>query len=156
MFAGLEGCCSVSKGQPLKIGKDLPNIIRPSKKLTKNIPNSERGERGHDPSPSLFFGTPVIFTPTQKTFRRFMKSVPQRRNKLAGKGKARASEAKKRYDSEYHSTPERKQYRVELNKANRESPSPKGYDKSHTKNGKLVNEKASKNRARNQPGRSKK
>jgi len=85
-----------------------------------------------------------------------MKSVPQRRNKLAGKGKARASEAKKQYDSEYHSAPERKQYRAELNKANREKPSPKGYDKSHTKNGKLVNEKASKNRARNQPGRSKK
>jgi hypothetical protein len=54
----------VSKGQLLKIGRNLSNIIRPSKKLTKNIPNSERGERGHDPSPSLFFGTPAISTPT--------------------------------------------------------------------------------------------
>ena len=34
-----------------------------------------------------------------------MKSVPQRRNKLAGKGKAKASENKKQYDSQYHSTP---------------------------------------------------
>lgn len=85
-----------------------------------------------------------------------MKSVPQRRNKLAGKGKEKASEHKKQYDSAYHSTPERKKYRAELNKANRTNPGPKGYDKSHTKSGKLVNEKASKNRARNQPGRSKK
>jgi hypothetical protein len=85
-----------------------------------------------------------------------MRSVPQRRNKLAGNGRGKASEAKKQYDSEYHSSASRKKYRAELNKANRENPSPKGYDKSHTKNGKLVNEKASKNRARNQPGRSKK
>lgn len=85
-----------------------------------------------------------------------MKKVPQRRNKLAGKGKESASENKKRYDSEYHSTQERKKYRAKLNKANRENPSPKGYDKSHTKSGRLVNEKASTNRARNQPGRSKK
>jgi hypothetical protein len=85
-----------------------------------------------------------------------MKKVPQRRNKLAGQGKQKASENKKKYDSEYHSTPERKKYRAKLNQANRTKPSPKGYDKSHTKNGTLVNEKASKNRARNQPGRSKK
>lgn len=85
-----------------------------------------------------------------------MKKVPQRRNKLAGKGKEKASEAKKKYDSEYHSTPERKKYRAELNQANRTNPSPKGYDKSHTKDGRLVNEKAKTNRARNKPGRSKK
>jgi hypothetical protein len=41
-----------------------------------------------------------------------------------------------------------------LNRANRMNPNGKGYDKSHTKSGKLVNEKASKNRARNKPGRS--
>ena len=85
-----------------------------------------------------------------------MKSVPQRRNKLAGKGKGKASDHKKKYDSEYHSTPERKKYRAELNQANRTKPSPKGFDKSHTKDGRLVNEKTSSNRARNQPGRSKK
>ena len=85
-----------------------------------------------------------------------VKRVPQRRNGLAGKGKSKASEKKKRYDAEYHSTPERKKYRAELNKANRESPNGKSQDKSHTRSGKLVNEKQSTNRARNQPGRSKK
>jgi hypothetical protein len=45
----------VSKGQPLKIGRDLPNIIRPSKKLTKNIPNSERGGEGPRPLPLFIF-----------------------------------------------------------------------------------------------------
>lgn len=77
------------------------------------------------------------------------KRVPQRRNGLAGKGKGRASAAKKRYDTAYHSTPARKRYRAELNKANRERPNKKGYDKSHTKDGRLVAEKQSKNRARN-------
>ena len=85
-----------------------------------------------------------------------MKSMPLRRNKLAGKGKGKASKAKKQYDSEYHSTPERKKYRAELNQANRTKPSPKGYDKSHTKSGNLVDEKAKTNRARNKPGQSKK
>lgn len=85
-----------------------------------------------------------------------MKRVPQRRNGLAGKGKSQASEKKKRYDTKYHSTPERKKYRAELNKANRENPNGKGQDKSHTRSGKLVNERQSTNRARNQPGRSKK
>jgi hypothetical protein len=85
-----------------------------------------------------------------------MKRVPQRRNKLAGKGKSQASEKKKRYDAQYHSTPERKKYRAELNKANRENPNRKGQDKSHTRSGKLVNESQSANRARNQLGRSKK
>ena len=85
-----------------------------------------------------------------------MRKVPQRRNKLAGKGKRRASKAKKKYDTKYHSTPERKKYRAELNRANNKSRAPKGYDKSHTRSGKLVNEKASVNRARNKSGRSKK
>ncbi len=84
------------------------------------------------------------------------KKVPARRNKLAGKGKGKSSAKKKAYDTAYHATPERRKYRSELNKANRKSPNKKGYDKSHTKGGKLVNEKQSKNRARNKPGRSKK
>ena len=85
-----------------------------------------------------------------------IKRVPQRRNKLAGKGKKRASAAKKRYDSAYHSTKGRIKYRSSLNKANRKRPNKKGYDKSHTKSGKLVNEKQSTNRSRNNPGNSRK
>ena len=77
------------------------------------------------------------------------KRVPQRRNKLAGRGKKKASSKKKKYDTKYHATNSRKKYRASLNKANKSSPNKKGYDKSHTKRGKLVNEKQSKNRARN-------
>jgi hypothetical protein len=56
------------------------------------------------------------------------------------------------YDKEYQSTPERKKYRAELNKANRKDATAGNgdkMDKSHTKSGKLVNEAQSKNRARN-------
>lgn len=56
------------------------------------------------------------------------------------------------YDKEYQSTPERKKYRAELNKANRKDGTAGNgdkMDKSHTKSGKLVNEAQSKNRARN-------
>ena len=84
-----------------------------------------------------------------------VKRVPQRRNKLAGKGKGTSSTRKKLYDAAYHATPKRRKYRAKLNKANAKNPNKKGYDKSHTKSGKLVNEKQSKNRARNRPGRSK-
>ena len=83
-----------------------------------------------------------------------VKRVPQRRNGLAGKGKSKTPLSKKLYDAAYHATPERKKYRAELLRANRKNPNGKGMDKSHTKNGRLVNEKASKNRARNKPGRS--
>lgn len=83
-----------------------------------------------------------------------VKRMPQRRNGLAGKGKGRSSLRKKLYDAAYNSKPERKKYRAELQKANRKNPAPKGYDKSHTKSGRLVNEKQSKNRSRNKPGRS--
>jgi hypothetical protein len=83
------------------------------------------------------------------------------RNKLAGKSTGKSDSAKyyannpearakkDAYNKEFHATPERKAYRSELNKANRESPNGKGQDKSHTKSGKLVNESASANRARN-------
>lgn len=81
-----------------------------------------------------------------------VKKVPQRRNKLAGKGKARSSAKKKAYDTAYHATPARKKYRAKLNKANRISPNKKGEDKSHTKGGKLTNEKKSTNRARQGKG----
>lgn len=64
-------------------------------------------------------------------------------------------DAKKRkaaYDSLYHSTPERREYRSKLNKANRKAGTyGNGDDKdmSHTKNGKLVLESKHKNRGRN-------
>ena len=57
---------------------------------------------------------------------------------------------KKKYDSEYSSSEERKKYRVKLNLFNRKNGK-KGdkKDASHTKSGKLVLESQSKNRARN-------
>jgi hypothetical protein len=76
------------------------------------------------------------------------KKVPQRRNKLAGKGKKRASAKKKAYDTEYHRTKKRKRYRAELNAENRKRPNKKDEDKSHTKCG-IINESKKTNRARN-------
>jgi len=90
---------------------------------------------------------------TEKDIKR-IKRMPQRRNGLAGKGKGKSSPRKLLYDAAYNSKPERKKYRAELQRANRKRPNGKGMDKSHTKNGRLVNERASKNRARNKPGRS--
>jgi hypothetical protein len=79
------------------------------------------------------------------------KKVPQRRNKLAGTGTP-ASAKKKAYDTKYHATKERKLYRARLNRANRLKPNKKGVDKSHTKGGKLTNERRSTNRARQGKG----
>lgn len=81
-------------------------------------------------------------------------------NKKAGKhpsylklGWSPSSIARKRkYDKEYHSTKERKEYRAELNKSNRDSGTygnGDGKDMSHTKGGKITSESSSKNRARN-------
>jgi hypothetical protein len=61
---------------------------------------------------------------------------------------------KNEYNTKYHATPERKKYRAELNKANRKAGTygkmtEMGKDRSHTKSGKLVLEKASQNRSRN-------
>jgi hypothetical protein len=64
-------------------------------------------------------------------------------------------DAKKRkaaYDSLYHSTKERREYRSKLNKANRKAGTygnGDDMDMSHTKSGKLVKEHKSNNRARN-------
>jgi len=91
----------------------------------------------------------------------------KKRNSLAGKStgtsksakyfaanpKARAK--KNAYNKKYHATSERKAYRAGLNKANRKSGTygnGDGKDKSHTKSGKTVSEKASTNRARNGRG----
>jgi hypothetical protein len=89
------------------------------------------------------------------------------RNSLAGKstGKSKSAkyfaenpEARKKkneYNKEYHSSPSRIKYREELNAANRKSGTygnGDGKDKSHTKSGKLVSEKASTTRARNGKG----
>ena len=89
-----------------------------------------------------------------------VKKVPQRRNSLAGKSTGKSKSAKyfaanpkarakkNAYNTEYHSSPERKAYRAKLNAANRKSPNKSTQDKSHTKTGKLVNESRSANRAR--------
>jgi hypothetical protein len=89
------------------------------------------------------------------------------RNKLAGtkKGNSRsakyyhenrdAAKKKAEYDNKYHATEERKQYRAELNKANKKAGtygSGDNKDMSHTKSGRLVKESMSKNRARNGEG----
>lgn len=63
-----------------------------------------------------------------------------------------ARKKKNEYNTKYHATPERKKYRVKLNKANRDAGTygnGDAKDMSHTKSGKLVKESASTNRARN-------
>jgi hypothetical protein len=89
------------------------------------------------------------------------------RNKLAGtkKGKSEsakyfqenktARDKKNAYNKEYHSTPERRKYRSELNAANKKAKTygnGDGKDMSHTKSGRVIKEKASTNRARNGKG----
>ena len=86
------------------------------------------------------------------------------RNTLAGKGKGKSKSAayyaanpearkkKQAYDKKYHSTDKRKKYRSELNAKNRKAGTygnKDGKDMSHKKNGKMVKEGQSKNRARN-------
>lgn len=72
----------------------------------------------------------------------------------SAKGYAENPDSRKKknaYDTKYHSTPERREYRSGLNKANRKAGTTAngdGKDMSHTKSGKLVKEAASKNRAR--------
>jgi hypothetical protein len=61
---------------------------------------------------------------------------------------------KNEYNKKYNSTPEQKKYRAELNRENREKGTygkmtKMGKDRSHTKDGKIVLEDKSKNRARN-------
>jgi len=89
--------------------------------------------------------------------------MKSKRNKLAGKHPSyegmskEAIEKKQAYDKKYHATPERKRYRAELNKANRDAGTygnGDGKDMSHTKKGSLVMERMKANRARN--GRNKK
>lgn len=82
------------------------------------------------------------------------------RNKLAGKhpsyDKLGMSEERKKkklaYDKKYQATEKRKDYRVELNKANRDAGTygnSDGKDMSHTKAGTMVKENMKSNRARN-------
>lgn len=93
-----------------------------------------------------------------------------KRNKLAGKSTGKSKSAKyfashpearakkNEYNKKYHNTPERIKYREELNTSNRKSGTygnGDGKDKSHTKSGKLVSEKASTNRKRNGKGNNK-
>ena len=78
------------------------------------------------------------------------------RNTLAGKGKPDGRNKKTGRDyskeKEYQSSPERKKYRAELNRANRKAGTygnKDGKDMSHTKDGNMTLESRSKNRARN-------
>ena len=92
-----------------------------------------------------------------------VKKTPQRRNKKAGTstGKSKSAkyfaanpEARKKknaYNSEYHSTKKRKDYRVKLNKETRKKTTP-GKDVSHKTDGTTTREKRSTNRARNGKG----
>lgn len=78
------------------------------------------------------------------------KNTLKGKNKRPGSNKATGRDYS--YDKEYQSSPERKKYRTELNKANRKAGTygnKDGKDMSHTKSGKLVKEPQSKNRARN-------
>ena len=63
-----------------------------------------------------------------------------------------ARKKKDAYNKAYHATPERKKYRVRLNKKNRDEGTygnKDGKDMSHTKSGTMVKEIQSDNRARN-------
>lgn len=85
--------------------------------------------------------------------------VPQRRNHNAGKSTGKSESAKyfathpearkkkNEYNTQYHASEERKNYRAELNRENRTHHD--GKDSSHTKDGKIVREDRSRNRARN-------
>jgi len=82
------------------------------------------------------------------------------RNKNAGKhpsyDKLGMSEARRKkkiaYDKKYSATKKSKEYRAKLNAANKEAGTygnGDGKDRSHTKSGRTVSEKAKTNRARN-------
>lgn len=86
--------------------------------------------------------------------------MESKRNKLAGThpsyDKLNMSEDRKKkklaYDTKYQATEKRKNYRVELNKANRDAGTygnGDGLDQSHTKAGKMVKENMKSNRGRN-------
>ncbi len=88
------------------------------------------------------------------------KKVPQRKNKNAGKSTGKSESAqyfaanlearakKNEYNTNYHSSDERKKYRASLNKLSRKNGN-STTDNSHTKSGKIVKESRSANRARN-------
>jgi hypothetical protein len=99
----------------------------------------------------------------------YISHMTTKRNTLAGtkKGKSKSAkyfqnnpEAKAKkdaYNTEYHSSPERKKYRVKLNKANRSAGTygnKDGKDMSHGKGG-LKKEAQKANRARNGKGNNK-
>lgn len=92
---------------------------------------------------------------------------PKKRNSLAGtkkgtsksarrlQGSKKARDKKKAYDTEYHKSEKRKEYRAKLNKENREAGTygnKDGKDRSHDSKGRTKNEAQSKNRARNGKG----
>jgi len=91
-----------------------------------------------------------------------------KRNSLAGKSTGKSKSAKyfasnpearakkNEYNTKYHATEERKNYREELNKVNRSKKLyGDGLDLGHSKAGKLKQESRSSNRARNGKGNNK-
>jgi predicted DsbA family dithiol-disulfide isomerase len=97
-----------------------------------------------------------------KSIKKILKKIKMKskKNTLAGKHPSydklnwskESIERKKKYDKEYSASEERKKYRAELNKKNRQEGTygnKDGKDMSHTKSGKLVLEPAKTNRARN-------
>jgi len=91
-----------------------------------------------------------------------------KRNSLAGTSTGKSKSAKyfasnpearakkNKYNTKYHATEERKNYREELNKVNRAKKLYKdGKDLGHNENGKLKQESRSSNRARNGKGNNK-
>lgn len=88
-----------------------------------------------------------------------MTSVPQRKNHNAGHftGTSKSSKyfathpearrKKNEYNKKYHASEQRKEYRAELNRVSRTHHD--GKDSSHTKDGRIVREDRSRNRARN-------
>jgi len=84
--------------------------------------------------------------------------MKSKRNSLAGSHPSYGNMSEERrakkiaYDKAYHQTEERKKYRAELNRKNREAGTygnGDGKDMSHTRAGKLVPEAKGTNRARN-------
>ena len=78
------------------------------------------------------------------------------RTALFYKANKKARDRKKKYDTKYHSTPERKKYRAELNKEGRKrgvygKRKKMGKDLHHKKGGGLVLIDRSKNRAMDRP-----
>tara|TARA_R100000234_G_scaffold114606_1_gene89904 strand:+ start:2608 stop:3156 length:549 start_codon:yes stop_codon:yes gene_type:complete len=150
-----EKWVDVSRKDP-KTGKHPPCGRKKAKKGSKGYPKCR---------PSVKVSSKTPKTAGQMTSGQKRAATKRKRSKKQGVGgkptivkgvlvkQAKSPEAlanKKKYDTKYHSTPDRVKYRQELNQERRKRGvyGKGGKDMSHTKNGNLVAEDASKNRAR--------